>query len=96
MVFREERAVLVIDESQQIAQERHAHRATIRDVGEKSSNSDNADSSSDGEHGQDEIDDQIVQEIENWKAEAQERRLQALAPQSRWIRGCSTQSGMRC
>ena len=68
----------VVDESQQIAQERQAHRATIRDIGEESSNSDNADSSSDSEHGQDEIDDQIVQEIENWKAEAQERRLQAL------------------
>lgn len=67
-----------VDESQQSAQERQAHRATIRDIGEESGNSDNANSGSDGEHGQDEIDNQIVQEIENWKAEAQERRLQAL------------------
>ena len=69
----------VVDESQQIAQERQAHQATIRDVGEAASDSEpNADSGSDGEHGQDEIDDQIVREIENWKAEAQERRLRAL------------------
>lgn len=68
----------VVDESQQIAQERQVHQATIRDIGEESSNSDNADSGSDSEHSQDEIDDQIVQDIENWKAEAQERRLQAL------------------
>jgi hypothetical protein len=72
----------IVNESQQIAQERQAHRATIEDTGEESSNSepnaDNADSSSDGEHSQDEINDQIVQEIENWKAEAQERRLRAL------------------
>jgi hypothetical protein len=67
----------VIDESQQIAQERQAHRAAIRDIGEESGNSDNADSSNE-EHGQDEIDDQIIQEIENWKAKAQERRLQAM------------------
>jgi Orsellinic acid/F9775 biosynthesis cluster protein D len=70
-----------VDESQQVAEEQQARRAAIQDVGEEaaSDSEPNADSSSsDGEHGQDEIDDQIVREIENWKAEAQERRLRAL------------------
>ena len=69
----------VVDEGQQqMAQGRRAQRPAIKDVGEEASHPDSADSSSDGEHGQDEVDDQIVQEIENWKAEAQERRLRAL------------------
>lgn len=69
----------VVDESQQVAQERQARRAAIQDAGEESDNSGaNANNSSDGEHGQGEIDDQIVQEIENWKGEARERRLRLL------------------
>jgi hypothetical protein len=40
----------VVDESQQIAQERQARQAAIGDIGEESSNSNHADSGSDGEH----------------------------------------------
>jgi hypothetical protein len=79
--FREKRErYWSVDESQQVAEEQQARRAAIQDVGEEaaSDSEPNADSSSDGEHSQDEIDDQIVREIENWKAEAQERRLRAL------------------
>ena len=54
----------MVDEGQQIAQERQAHRATIGDAGEESGdpepNADNADSSSDRESSQDEVNDQIV------------------------------------
>jgi hypothetical protein len=65
----------VVDESQQVAQERRARRATIQDVGEESDESGpNTGSSSD-----DDSPDEIVQEIEEWKAGAQARRLQALA-----------------
>src|SRR5271156_5196867 len=66
-----------VDESQQAQQERQAHRAAIQDAGEESCNNSepNADGGSDGEDGQGKIDDQIIQEIENWKAEARERRL---------------------
>src|SRR5277367_2149902 len=68
-----------VDESQQAQQERQARRAAIQDAGEESGNSEpNADDGSGGEQSQDEVDDQIVQEIENWKAEARERRLRAL------------------
>jgi hypothetical protein len=69
----------VVDEGQQVQQQRRAHRATIQDTGEESNDSEpNPDSSDNGEVSQDEVDDQIVQEIENWKAEARERRLRAL------------------
>jgi Orsellinic acid/F9775 biosynthesis cluster protein D len=70
----------VVDKGQQVEAARQAHRATIQDAGEECDDAEerNADNPSDGEHSQDEADDQIVQEIENWKAEAQEWRLQAL------------------
>ena len=69
----------VVDEGQQVQRQRRARRATIRDTGEESNDSEpNPDSSDDSEVSQDEVDDQIVQEIENWKAEARERRLRAL------------------
>jgi hypothetical protein len=69
----------VVDEGQQAQWERQAHRATIQDAGEESDDSGaNIESGSDGEGSQGEVDDQIVQEIENWKAEARERRLRAL------------------
>jgi hypothetical protein len=68
-----------VDESQQAQRERQAHRAAIQDAGEESNNPRASGSSgSDRESGQDKVDDQIVQEIENWKADAQERRLRAL------------------
>jgi hypothetical protein len=68
-----------VDKSQQAQRERQAHRATIQDAGEESNNPRaSGGSGSDGESGQDEVDDQIVQEIENWKADARERRLRAL------------------
>jgi hypothetical protein len=72
----------VVDEGQQDAQERQAHRAAIQDAGEESDDVERSagggSGGSDGEQSQDEVDDQIVQEIENWKAEARERRLRAL------------------
>jgi Orsellinic acid/F9775 biosynthesis cluster protein D len=82
----------VVDESQRVVQERRARRATIQDVGEESDDLGSIGSSgssssgsgsgsgsdSDGNSNNNDIDDPIVQDIENWKAEAQERRLQAL------------------
>ena len=70
----------VVDESKQVAQDRQARRAAIQDMGEESDKSEARDNndSPDGDNSQDEIDDQIVQDIETWKAEAQERRLRAL------------------
>jgi hypothetical protein len=69
----------VVDEGQQVQRERRARRAAIQDAGEESSGAEpNAGDGSDREQSQDEVDDQIVQEIENWKAEARERRLRAL------------------
>jgi hypothetical protein len=66
----------VVDESQGPPAHR---RAAIGDVGEASDDSEpNAGSGSDSEGSQDEVDDQIVREIENWKEEAKERRLRAL------------------
>jgi Orsellinic acid/F9775 biosynthesis cluster protein D len=62
----------VVDESQQAVQERRARRVAIRDAGEGSEP--DTGSGSDGEDGADEI----IQEIEQWKAAAQARRLQAL------------------
>ena len=55
----------VVDESQQIVRERQAHRAAIRDAGEESEPEPNTGSGS----GSDEAD-EIIQEIEQWKAEA--------------------------
>ena len=62
----------VVDESQQAIQARQARRAAIQDVGEalEPSPEPNIDSGSES--------DEIMQEIEQWKAEAQARRLQAL------------------
>ena len=55
-----------VDESQQAQRERQAHRAAIQDAGEESNNPRASGSSgSDRESGQDKVDDQIVQEIEN-------------------------------
>lgn len=65
----------VVDESQQAQQERQARRAAIQDVGEALEAG--RTSASGSEDGQDDID-PIVQEIEQWKADMQERRLQAL------------------
>ena len=74
----------VVDESQQIAQERQARRAAIGDVGEESnSEADTSGSSkSDGENSQDDglsdsLDD-IVEDIEGWKADANKRLMEAL------------------
>ena len=70
----------VVDEGQQIAQERQARQVAIRDVGEESS--DSSDSDSDSEDSQDDslsdsLDD-IVKDIEGWKADACEQLLEAL------------------
>lgn len=69
----------MVDESKQAEQERRARQATIQDVGEESDQSEaqDDDNPDDGDS-QDEIDDQIEEEIEKWKAAAQERRLQIL------------------
>ena len=69
----------VVDKSQQAQQERQARRAAIQDAGEESDDSGaSAEGGSDSENNQSDVDDQIVQEIEKWKAEARERRLRAL------------------
>jgi hypothetical protein len=73
----------VVDESKQDKRDRQIRHATIQDVGEESDKSEaydgnNPDDDNNSNNSQDEIDDQIVQDIEKWKAEAQERRLQAL------------------
>jgi hypothetical protein len=69
----------VVDQSKQDEQERQQRRARIREVGEETDDSDHSSSDVDeDESDQDDVDDQIVQEIENWIAEAQERRLRLL------------------
>lgn len=71
----------IVDPSKQDEQERRRRRARTRDVGEEaddSYDSDHGDPSTSDEGDQDNIDDQIVQDIEQWKAEAQERRLKLL------------------
>jgi Orsellinic acid/F9775 biosynthesis cluster protein D len=81
----------VVDESQQVAQERRARRAAIGDVGEESNPEANTSGGSSGsgsggrsgsEDSQDDglsdgLDD-IVEDIEGWKADARERLLEAL------------------
>jgi len=68
-----------VDESQQVVQERRARRATIQDVGEESDESGSHDGDSpDDDAEADDSQDEIVQEIERWKAEVRARRLQAL------------------
>jgi hypothetical protein len=70
----------VVDESKQDEQVHQVRRRTVQDVGEESNESeahsnDELDSNNDS---QEEINDQIVQDIEKWKTEAQERRLTLL------------------
>jgi hypothetical protein len=70
----------IVDQSKQYEQERQARRAATRDVGEETDNLEysNDENTIDSESDQDDIDDQIVQDIETWKSEAQERRLRLL------------------
>ena len=68
----------VVDESQQSAQEHRAHQAAIRDVGEESSSSDNDSDEDSQDDADDDIYDDIIQGIEDWKAAARERLLEAL------------------
>jgi hypothetical protein len=69
----------VIDEAKGQEQERQTRRVMTRDVGEETDDSDDGnDNSENNESDQDNIDDQIVQDIEKWKGEAQERRLRTL------------------
>jgi hypothetical protein len=69
----------VVNESKQDEQERQRRRARTRDVGEETDSSDHSNpNADDDESDQDDIDDQIVQDIEKWKTEAQERRLRLL------------------
>jgi hypothetical protein len=78
----------VVDESQQITQERQARRATIKDVGEESNSSSEADISNSSNSGSDSEDsqddslsdswDDIIEDIEDWKADAHERLMEAL------------------
>lgn len=76
----------VVDESQQGQQERQARRAAIRDVGEGSSDSEantgrgsgSGSGSDDDNDSEDDLYDDIIQEIEDWKAAAKERALEAL------------------
>jgi hypothetical protein len=65
----------VVDEAKGQEQECQARRARMRDVGEETS--DQSDDQDDDEN-QEDVDDQIVQDIEKWKTEAQERRLRLL------------------
>lgn len=75
----------VVDESQQMAQERQAHRAAIGDIGEESNSEANMSNSSNSDSGEDSQDDSlsdslddIIEDIEGWKADARERLLEAL------------------
>jgi hypothetical protein len=74
----------VVDESQQIAQERQARRAAIRDVGEESnpevniSNSSNSESEDSQDNSLSNCLDDIIEDIEGWKADARERLLEVL------------------
>jgi Orsellinic acid/F9775 biosynthesis cluster protein D len=65
----------IVDQRQQDEQERQTRQARTRDVGEETDNSDD-DSTAIDDNASDQ--DQIVQDIEKWKAEAQERRLRLL------------------
>jgi hypothetical protein len=73
----------VVDESQRGWQERQAYRATIQDVGEESHNSEaDVGSGSSSEDSQDDanndIYEDVIQGIEDWRAAAKERLLEAL------------------
>jgi len=69
-----------VDEGQRAAQERRARRVAVQDVGEElDSLGSDVGSGSDSESGQGgNSDDEIIQGIENWIADAQDRRLEAL------------------
>jgi hypothetical protein len=66
----------VVDEGQQIAQERQARRAAIGDVGEESNSEASISNSSDSDSEDSQDDslsdglDDIVEDIEGWKADA--------------------------
>lgn len=66
----------VVDEAREQEQARQARRAATRDVGEETDSVDGG--NEDSESDPDGVDDQIAQDIEKWKGEAQERRLRAL------------------
>ncbi|KAK6613680.1 hypothetical protein H4I96_00001 [Botrytis cinerea] len=89
----------IVDEAKGQEQERQVSRAMTRDVGEETDDSgDGNDDSEKSESDQDDIEDQIVQDIEKWKGEAQERRLRTLKEVpvveiDSWLRYTS---GMRC
>jgi hypothetical protein len=69
----------IVDQSKQYEQERQSRRAKTRDVGEETDDSDHSNANADdSESDQDNVDDQIVQDIEKWKSEAQGRRLRLL------------------
>jgi hypothetical protein len=69
----------IVDPSKQDEQERQRCRARTRDVGEDNDDSSNRNTKADDDtNNQDDTEDQIVQDIEKWKAEAQERRLRLL------------------
>ena len=68
----------VVDEAKGQEQERQTHRVMTRDVGEETDDDQDDSQSHHHEGTQDDVDDQIVQDIEKWKAEAQERRLMLL------------------
>jgi hypothetical protein len=63
-----------VDESKQVELDQEAHIATVRDIGEEPAPT----SDDDGNENQETIDDQIERDIQQWKAEAQERRLTLL------------------
>lgn len=67
----------IVDPSKQDEQERQSRRARTCDVGEETDDLSNT-NADDNESGQDDTDDRIVQDIEKWKTEAQERRLRLL------------------
>ena len=70
----------VVDEAkEQQEQERQARRAITRDVGEDTDDDQSDQDNNDNSGNQEDIDDQIIQDIEKWKADAQERRLTLLA-----------------
>jgi hypothetical protein len=64
----------VVDKAKGREQERQTRRVMTRNVGE-ATDDDYSDSQSHHKGTQDDVDDQIVQDIKQWKAEAQERRL---------------------
>ena len=68
----------VVDEAKGQEQERQTRRVMTRDVGEETDDDQDDSQSHHHEGTQDDIDDQIVQDIEKWKAEAQARRLRLL------------------